>query len=387
MKRKLQAILSVICIAALCSSCTRIEEKAKKPVVNKKNEKVNERQGNLDVINPTAYSEVRGIYLPEGSYISVIGKQSGSAFWDEVKAGAEQAAEDMNAALGYKGEDKIKVNYSAPSKGENMEDQVNILDEELARNPVAVAMAMIDASAYDVQFDLATENGIPIVAFDSGSDYKAIQAMCSTDNSEIGKTAALKLGALMEENGEAAVFVHNKESTTGKKRIDAFLKEFQENHPNIKVPLIYYLEDQQETAKIIAAEKNAQKEEGADDIAPEDITQTEVIQYLLEKNPNITGCFTANVDSTQELLKALDKMDRKDMQIVGVDGGKEQLKALEDGKITGLIVQNPYGMGYAAVIASARAALNMGNQDFVDTSFIWVTRENMKKETIKRMLY
>lgn len=362
-------------------------KKRQKPVINKKNEKVNERQGNLDVINPTAYSEVRGIYLPEGSYISVIGKQSGSAFWDEVKAGAEQAAEDMNAALGYKGEDKIKVNYSAPSKGENMEDQVNILDEELARNPVAVAMAMIDASAYDVQFDLATENGIPIVAFDSGSDYKAIQAMCSTDNSEIGKTAALKLGALMEENGEAAVFVHNKESTTGKKRIDAFLKEFQENHPNIKVPLIYYLEDQQETAKIIAAEKNAQKEEGADDIAPEDITQTEVIQYLLEKNPNITGCFTANVDSTQELLKALDKMDRKDMQIVGVDGGKEQLKALEDGKITGLIVQNPYGMGYAAVIASARAALNMGNQDFVDTSFIWVTRENMKKETIKRMLY
>lgn len=387
MRRKLQAILSVVCVAAVISSCAPPKEQTKQPASNNRKENVNEKQGNLDVLNPSAYGDVTGIYLERGSYISIIGKQKGSAFWDEVKAGAGQAADDLNAALGYKGEDKIKVNYSAPSKGENIEEQINILDEELARNPVAVGMAMIDATACDVQFDLAAENGIPIIAFDSGSDYKGIQAMCSTNNGEIGKTAALKLSSMIEEKGAVAIFVHDKESTTGRVRQEAFLKEIQEKHSGVTVPLIYHLDDQEEVAKTIAEEKNAVKEEGAEDILPEDITQTEVIMYLLEKNPDIKGCFAANIDSTQELLEALAEMGKEDLAIIAVDGGKEQLKALEDGRVKGLLVQNPYGMGYAAVIAAARASLSMGNQAFVDTSFIWVTQDNMDKKTIKRMLY
>ena len=71
-----------------------------------------------------------------------------------------------------------------------------------------------------------------------------------------------------------------------------------------------------------------------------------------------------------------------------VDGGKEQLKALEDGKLSGLMTEeNPYGMGYAVVVSAARAALGMGNEAFVDTGFIWVTKENMKDKNIKKMLY
>lgn len=386
MNKKLQVILSAVCVTAMFVSCAKTGGTVKQPAPNK-NIEVNAKQGNLDVLNPSAYGDISGINLEPGSYISIIGKQSKSAFWDEVKAGAEQAAEDLNEALGYKGEDKIKVNYSGPSKGENIEEQINILDEELARNPVAVGIAMIDSVACDVQFDLAAENGIPIVAFDSGSDYRDIQAMCATNNSEIGKTAAMKLGNIMEENGEVAVFVHDKESTTGKVRQEAFLKEIQENHPDMKVPVVYHLDDLQEMAKTIAAEKNAAKAEGAEDILPEKITQTEAIKYLLEKNPNIKGCFAANVDTTQELIKALDEMKKEDLSVIGVDGGEEQIKLLKDGKVNGLLVQNPYGMGYAAVIAASRAALSMGNQAFVDTSFIWVTKSNMDKETIKRMLY
>ena len=77
----------------------------------------------------------------------------------------------------------------------------------------------------------------------------------------------------------------------------------------------------------------------------------------------------------------------QDIPIVAVDGGKEQMKALEEGKVDGLIVQNPYGMGYAAVVSAARAALGMGNEAFIDTGFIWVTKDNMKDKNIARMLY
>ena len=56
-------------------------------------------------------------------------------------------------------------------------------------------------------------------------------------------------------------------------------------------------------------------------------------------------------------------------------------------RVDGLIVQNPYGMGYAAVVSAARAALGMGNEAFIDTGFIWVTKDNMKDKNIARMLY
>lgn len=41
----------------------------------------------------------------------------------------------MNTALGYSGNDKVKVLYSAPDENDNIDQQVNILDEELARYP------------------------------------------------------------------------------------------------------------------------------------------------------------------------------------------------------------------------------------------------------------
>lgn len=385
MKRKLQVLLSLVCTAVLFSSCASSDTQKENVTPKDEGRKVNERQGNLDVLNPIAYSDVSGIKLEPGSYISIIGKSSDSEFWNEVKAGAERAAEDLNAALGYKGEDKIKVNYSGSAKGENIEEQINILDEELARNPVAVGIAIIDSSACEVQFDLAAENGIPIVAFDSGSDYKNIQAMCSANNSEIGKTGAAKLASIVDDAGDVALFVHDKESTSAKQREAGFLQEMQGSHPNVKVPLVYHLDDLEEISKTIAAEKNKNKKEGEKDILPEEITQTEAIQYLLKKNPNIKGCFSTNVTVNEELLKALG--EDSDLKIVSVDGGESQLKALKDGRVNGLIVQNPYGMGYATVISAARASLGMGNQAFIDSGFIWVTKDNMNKKTIKRMLY
>lgn len=385
MKKKIQILLGAVCVATLLGGCTNTKEPAKKPVANQSEEKEDKRQGNLDALSPTAYSDVTGISLEPGSYISIIGKTSGTEFWKEVEAGAKRAEEDLNKALGYKGEDKIKVNFSGSAKGENVEDQINILDEELARNPVALGIAIIDANACGVQFDLAAENGIPIVAFDSGSNYQGIQALSATNNDEVGRVAARKLGDLVGGSGKVAVFVHDTASTSGQQRENGFLKELEAKYPDVEAPVVYHLDDLEEVAEQIANEKNVGKEE-KDQIQVEEITQTETIQYLLEKNPDLKGCYATNEDASKELLKALEVME-KDLPVVAVDGGKEQLQALEDGKLDGLIVQNPYGMGYATVVSAARASLGLGNEAFIDTGFIWVTKDNMEDQSISKMLY
>ena len=68
---------------------------------------------------------------------------------------------------------------------------------------------------------------------------------------------------------------------------------------------------------------------------------------------------------------------------MGFDAGRDQLDALADGSIDGLVVQNPFGMGYATVVAAARTVLEIGNEAQVDTGFVWVDADNMEDENIQ----
>ena len=50
-------------------------------------------------------------------------------------------------------------------------------------------------------------------------------------------------------------------------------------------------------------------------------------------------------------------------------------------------MQNPFGMGYATVVAAARTVLEIGNEAQVNTGYIWVDSENMDDPEIQAMLY
>ena len=148
-----------------------------------------EWQSKLNMISPAVYGTVDDLNLEPGTYISVIGKMENSPYWEQVRAGVQQAADDINEKLGYSGDDRVRVLFNAPADSEDIDEQVNILDEEMARYPDVIAIASIDENSSAVQFDLAIGNGIPIVAFDSGNSYQGIQCTCMTDNAEAAAAA------------------------------------------------------------------------------------------------------------------------------------------------------------------------------------------------------
>ena len=168
-KRFLPAVSLAVCVTMGICACSSDNDE---DVFTGDTPEEPEYQANLDAVTPAAYSTVDGLDLEPGTYISVIGKQEDSSYWQQIRAGVQQAAADLNEKLGYSGNDQIRVLFNAPSDGEDIDEQVNILDEELARYPDVIAIASIDADASEVQFDLAIGNGIPIVAFDSGNSYQ-----------------------------------------------------------------------------------------------------------------------------------------------------------------------------------------------------------------------
>ena len=234
MKRRYVAMISaVLCSAMILSACGN-SKKTESIYTGDKTE-VPAWQANLDAISPSAYADVEGLDLEPGTYISVIGRAGGTPYWDEVKKGVEQAAEDLNESLGYSGDDKIKVVYNAPDENDNIDEMVNILDEELARYPDVIAVSSIDESASEVQFDLATANGIPIVAFDSGNSYQGIQCICRTDNKEAAKTGVKKLCEAIGDSGEIALLLNDSVSENGKEREAGVKEEIKANHPDVAV--------------------------------------------------------------------------------------------------------------------------------------------------------
>ena len=384
MKKLISFISIILCISLLLSACGKGKNNTNTPGGDSP-ESVT--QDKLDIVRPTTYSNIKGLSLEPGSYISIIGRYSNDSYWKEVEAGAKKAIEDLNTLLGYKGNKKIKLSYIAPEVRDDVNEQVNLLDEELSRYPVAISIAAVDASACAIQFDLAAENGIPIITFDSGSNYKNIAAHISTDNLDAARTAAAKLAYAMEEKGEIAIFVQDSVSMTAQQRLQGFSEVLTKDFPEVSVVHTYHFDQLETMQKTIADEKNATIEDEKDKIDPKDISQKEVIEYILEKNPNLKGIYTTNLDTTQTVAKVLTELERFDLKFVGFDGGKEQMKLLENELLEGLIIQNPYGMGYATVVAAVRVAMGLGNESSVNTGYTWVTKENMTTKDIEAMLY
>lgn len=347
-----------------------------------------EYQGNLNAISPAAYNNVEGLNLEPGTYISIIGKDDSSSYWMNVKKGVMQAADDLNKELGYKGSDKIKVTYNAPAKSEDIDEQVNILDEELSRYPDAVGIASIDSAACSVQFDLATANGIPVISLDSGNEYKGIQCIVKTDNEDAARTGAYKLANEIGDEGQVILVVHDSNSETAKERAKSFEEEIKNNYPSVSIVETIYCDKLDDLKKKIAVEKDPNMSEDLQKAAVEKMTDDEVMQYYLEKYPDLKGVFGTNESSTIFALEALQKTELAGkVVLVGFDISEEQTAAMKNGEISGLVVQNPFGMGYASVVAAARTVLQSGNEAVVDTGYIWVTKDNLEDESIQNMLY
>ena len=365
--RIIAMLLGTALLVCGCQQTSKATDEEKKIESEKNTTKTEENayQGKLDLITPAAYNNTDGLKLKKGDYISIIGKANGTQYWDEVKKGVAQAAEDINTNLGYTGKDKVKVAFNAPDTADNVDDQVNLLDEEL-----------------------------------DGSDYQGVAADVSTDNVAAGKEAAQRLAEEMGDSGEAVLFIQDSKSQAALQREKAVTEELKANHPNISVVNVYHMDELSNMQKTVSDEINAgtyrPKDSelpegqltGEDVVTADSITEDQVVDYILAKHPNITGCFAANGDSVKLAVDGLErnKMEKK-VKVIGFDANDDGIQDLKDGKVNGLIVQNPFGMGYATVVAAARASLNMGNEAVVNTGYTWVTKKNLKTDEVQKILY
>lgn len=306
------------------------------------------------------YTSLEEINLEAGSHIAVVVKSTKSGFWISVKRGMDAAVADLNEKLGYKGDDKIKLTFEGPSDETDVEDQINIIDAVLGENPDVLCLSAIDMDSCQAQLEAAEENGIPVIVLDSGVKTGNVNATCVVDNYQAGVQAAVKLADTIGGSGKIAVMTHVESAQNCQEREQGFTEAIAEKYPDIEIVNISHQN--------------------------EETSVSEMAESVLKLFPDVKGYFCTNENVSGDVLDAI-SASGKEVAVVGIDAGKKQKDAIKSGKEVGVLVQNAYGMGYATVVAAARAALGMENDESINPGMEWIDSENISDERYANYLY
>lgn len=334
---------------------------------------------------------VVGALSEEKPYVSVISKGEQHAFWQAVRKGANDAALDYGVEMFY---------YGPPSEADIV-PQVEALKAEMAKKPVAIALAALSTDAVMTELQEAMNNNIPVIGFDSGvpnAPEGAIYATASTNNQNAAALAAeemIKLPELVEKLENAtpenpvviAVLSQDatSESVTG--RTTGFvnrMKELAAEYGTVAVKGHDLWASEAENASIIIhTEISATPQIG-------DVTNS--ANAVLNMN-NLAALFLSNEGTVNGLLAAtadgseLGEGGRfSDLIVAGFDAGTPQKNAIRNGWFVGSITQDPYRIGYLAVELAVKASKGEPVED-VDTGAKWYTMENIDDPDIALLVY
>lgn len=364
MKRVAVMSVALLAAATLLTGCQKEEvEKLVAPLVADVQE-TPEAQEMEEEKNPAIPEIDDSLSIEAGARIAVVSKSTKGEFWDKVKEGMQAAVKDVNAAYGFKKDDQITMTFEGPDNEEDVESQINTLDAVIAENPSVVCLSAGDMESCQAQLEAAKENGIPVIAFDSNvSDTKPVKAFRGTDNVQIGKYAAYKLGSAIGKMGNVAVFAAQEKTQSSQERVQGFLDNIA-NYTDIKVVETIY-SDQVDDMKA-------------------------TMQEVLDKYPALDGVFCTNADVSEMFLSVNKDTGDNKVAMVGVDATSKQQEAVKSGDELGILSQNPYAMGYQTMWAAIQATapkkeVKIEKKVLLDPA--WIDAENIESEDYANYIY
>jgi len=289
----------------------------------------------------------------ETPYIPVISKGFQHQFWQAVKLGSEQAAEELG----------VEITFEGPESEAMVDKQVEMFQTALDKNPAAICLAAVDSKAFQPLLEQAQAAGIPVIGFDSGVDSDIPVSTASTDNIAAAAMAADKMVELIGGSGEVAVIAHDQTSRTGIDRVDGFVGKIESDYPDVTVVDVQY---------------------GGGD----QLKSTDLAKAIIQAHPNLKGFFGANEGSIIGVLNAVSELDMEgDIVVIGYDSGQQQMDAIRSGAESGAITQNPIGIGYKCVEAAVKAINGEELPKTIDTGFMWYDATNIDDDEIQAVLY
>ncbi len=288
--------------------------------------------------------------------IPIIVKDTTSFYWQIVLAGARAAGKDLG----------VNVPELGAQSESDINGQITILENAVAGAPAAVVISPTEFKALGKPIDEAAK-AVPIIGIDSGADSKAFTSFLTTDNTQGGRIAADGLAAAIKEatgkeEGDIAIITSLPGVGSLDQRHNGFVEQITAKYPGLKVVADKYADGQATTG-------------------------LNMMTDLITANPNLVGVFASNLIMAQGVGQAIaeNKLGDK-IKVIGFDSDEKTVGFLKEGVLAGLVVQDPYRMGYDGIKTALAASKKEKVEANVDTGANLVTKANMADPKIDALL-
>jgi ribose transport system substrate-binding protein len=292
--------------------------------------------------------------------IAVIPKGTTHEFWKSIHAGANKAAQELSQQG-----TPVEVIWKGPLREDDREQQIQVVEGFTTQGVNGIVLAPLDDRALVRPVEDAKRASVPTVIIDSGLQTDAILSFVATDNRKGGALAADRMGQLLNGRGKVLVLRYAEGSASTTEREEGFLTEIKAKYPGIElVSTDQYAGATRDTAK--RASEN----------------------LLNRFGDEVQGIFTPNESSTAGMLLALQDISKAGkISFVGFDSSQTFIDAMRAGQLHGIVVQNPFNMGYLGVKTMVDSLQGKPVEKKIDTGVMLVTKENMESSEVKELLH
>ena len=288
--------------------------------------------------------------------IAVIPKGTTHEFWKSVHAGAVKASKELGVDIVWKG----------PVKEDDLKDQIDVVQSFTAQGVSGIVLAPLNDKALGGAVKAAVGAKIPVVVFDSDLQGKEHTSFVATDNVAAGRLAGEALGKLLGGKGKVVLLRYQEGSASTANREQGFLEGIK------KTPDVQIVSDNQYGgATTESAFSTSERILGAQKAA----------------DGGVNGVFCPNESTTFGMLLALQKAGLAGkIKLVGFDSSPKLVAGLASGQIDGLVLQDPFNIGYLAVKTMVQHLRGEKVLERIDTGARLVTKENMNEPATKELL-
>jgi len=295
------------------------------------------------------------------STVAVIPKGTTLVYWKGVEAGAAQASKDLG----------IKILWIGTEKEDDRQQQIALVDNQVMNGISGIVLAPCDGAALLRPVEAAARKNIPVIIMDSDlydSDRITV-SFVATDNEESGRLAAREMARMLQSRGKLVVLRWQENSASTENRAKGFLDEVKK-YPGLEV---------------VSGDQYG----GATETQTQQASENLLFRFRTENGTlAVQGIFCVNEGTTYGMLQALRRQRLAGkVKFIGFDSSEPFLDALKSGEMDGLIVQNPYKIGYLGVSTMVRHLKGESVPKRIDTGVTFVTPSDLKKPEIQQLLH
>ncbi|MBL8822942.1 MAG: substrate-binding domain-containing protein [Planctomycetia bacterium] len=300
--------------------------------------------------------------------IGVVPKGTTHDHWKAVRAGALQAAQELG---------NIEILWDGPSREDERGRQQEIVERFTSTNSVnGIVLAPCDKTTLVEPVKAALAQNKYIVLIDSDLENKPeIQnnpyylGYVATNNKQGGVEAGKRVLELIKGKPSARVMMirYQRGSESTEQREAGFRETIQAAQAaGQKIELI---EPQDEAGATVSSAQP-------------------VAERLLQKEQNLDVLFMPNESSTAGALAAMEALNLTDkIKLVGFDMSQTLISGMQTGKIQGLVLQDPFEMGYQSVkrIHDKLTGKPRTGDVVFYTGLAMLTKQNMEEPRLKNL--